>query len=156
MPSVSRGKGFREVAISLVSLDASGWSWVSDYELGQNPHLAYLNQYFDEVAPLDFYRSIFPSGELDRRGAFTNGKYTAIAVRVQTCDESMEHELEKPIVKRFTVTDDLLELNDVLLAPPRTDDFCVMSPVSYRVRVRSRRTLGSCTPSQSTSMVSTA
>lgn len=131
MPSVPRGKGFREVAISLVSLDASGWSWVSDYELGQNPHLAYLNQYFDEVAPLDFYRSIFPSGELDRRGAFTNGKYTAIAVRVQTCDESMEHELEKPIVKRFTVTDDLLELNDVLLALPRTDDFCVMSPVSY-------------------------
>lgn len=116
----------------MISLDAAGWSWVSDYELEQNPHLAYLNQYFEEVAPLDFYRAVFPSGELDRRGAFTKGKYTGIAVRVQTvADEGTGELLENPIVRRFTVTDGLTELNDVLLAPPRTDDFCVMSPVSY-------------------------
>lgn len=117
-----------------LSLDSAGWSWVSDYELGQNPHLAYLSQHYDEVAPLDFYRSIFPAGELDRRGAFTRGKYVGIAIRVQTYDESTQCEFEKPVVRRFTVTDDLAELDEVLLAPPHTDDFCVMSPVSYAGR----------------------
>ena len=115
----------------MISLDASGWPWVCEPELAENPHLAYLNQYFEEVAPFDFYRSIFPSGELDRRGAFTKGKYTAIAVRVKTIDETTMTRLDKPVVERFTITDDLSELNDVLCDPTHANDFCVMSPVSY-------------------------
>ena len=115
----------------MISLDASGWPWVCEPELAESPHLAYLNQYFEEVAPFDFYRSIFPSGELDRRGAFTKGKYTAIAVRVKTIDETTMMRLDKPVVERFTITDDLSELNDVLCDPMHLNDFCVMSPVSY-------------------------
>ena len=115
----------------MLFLDASGWTWLCEAECDENPHLAFLNQYFEEVAPLDFYRSIFPLGELDRRGAFTKGKYTAIAVRVKTIDETTMVRLEKPVVERFTITDGLTELSDILLAAGHENDFCVMSPVSY-------------------------
>lgn len=83
----------------------------------------WLENYFDEVKPKEFYRTIFPEGELDTEGSFTKGKYIGIAVSVTK--ELKEN--GKPKVKRFTVTDDL-EVIDQL---GKTDDFCLMSPLSY-------------------------
>lgn len=88
-----------------------------------NPHIAYLSENFTEMCPLDFYRELFPSGELDREGEFTEGKYTAIAVRV--FNEAKVN--GKPKVHRYTVCDDLKALDGLF----RCDEFCVMSPVSY-------------------------
>ena len=42
----------------------------------------YLDQFFDEVDPKDFYRSIFPLGELEEKGKQETGKYNAIAVEL--------------------------------------------------------------------------
>ena len=42
----------------------------------------YLSTYFDEIEPKDFYREIFPKGELDTKDSKTKGKYTGIIVEV--------------------------------------------------------------------------
>ena len=42
----------------------------------------YLDTYFDEVEPYDFYRAIFPAGELEEKGLQVQGKYNAIAVEL--------------------------------------------------------------------------
>lgn len=76
----------------------------------------WLAERFPEVEPREFYRELFPQGELDALGAFTPGKYCGIAVQVVGRK-----------AKRYTVTDELSVI-DKLLA---SNDFCVMSPVSY-------------------------
>lgn len=60
----------------------------------------YLSKNFSEVSPMDFYREIFPAGELQKKGEKEEGKYSAIAI--QFVSESKR--------KRFTVTDDLKAL----------------------------------------------
>ena len=42
----------------------------------------WLDVYFDEVTPYEFYRDIFAPGELDTKDSYTKGKYTGIAVEV--------------------------------------------------------------------------
>ena len=42
----------------------------------------YLDQYFDYLEPKEFYRSIFPKGELEAAGDQTTGKYNWIAVEL--------------------------------------------------------------------------
>ena len=44
--------------------------------------LKYLNTYFEEVKPLEFYRDIFPLGELEEKEERIRGKYNAIAVEL--------------------------------------------------------------------------
>lgn len=78
---------------------------------------SYLSQLFPEVGPLDFYRELFPSGELERRGEYVDGEYCGIAVQV----------VGKNKAKRYSVTDDLEVIEKLI----ETDDFCIMSPVSY-------------------------
>lgn len=70
-----------------------------------------------EVSAKEFYREIFPEGELEKRGEHVTGKYCGIAVQIPKDGR----------VKRFSVTDDL-DVIDELVA---SDDFCVMSPISY-------------------------
>lgn len=84
--------------------------------------LEYLQTHCDEVSPKDFYRMIFPTGELEGRGVYESGKYNAIAVCIGPGKK----------VKRFTVTDDLEQID----ALQQTDDFCVMAPISYAGRSR--------------------
>ena len=81
------------------------------------PHLKYLFDNFEEMFPYDFYRELFPSGELDEEGAFSKGKYTAVAVRV--FDDGRVH--------RYSVCDDLRVVRDLA----RCNEFCVMAPVSF-------------------------
>lgn len=89
----------------------------------------WLEQYFDEVSPREFYRGIFPEGELDTEGSFTKGKYTGIVVAVT--DEKKKN--GKPKIKRYTITDELKTVEDVC----GTDDFCLCSPISYAGKERS-------------------
>ena len=42
----------------------------------------YLRQYLDYIEPKDFYRSIFPEGDLEPKGMHIKGKYNAIAVEL--------------------------------------------------------------------------
>lgn len=91
-----------------------------------NKMTLWLENYFDEVEPKEFYREIFPEGSFQKKGEVRSGSdwvYNGIAVTVTK-------ELKrngKPKVKRFTVTDDL----DVIDELGQTDDFCLMSPISY-------------------------
>lgn len=71
---------------------------------------------FPQVSPMDFYRELFPSGELAQRGQYETGKYCGIAVRLAD---------DRPY--RYSITDDLGKLSELI----ESDDFCLMSPVSY-------------------------
>ena len=93
-------------------------------------HEDWLQQYFDEVTPREFYRAIFPKGELDTKDAFTQGKYCGIIVAVT--DELKKDGSGKPKVKRYTITDDL----DAVDYVTGTDDFCLCSPISYAGKTR--------------------
>lgn len=77
----------------------------------------WLSARFDEAGAVDFYRDLFPEGELEHRGEYVDGKYCGIAIQV----------VGKGEAKRYSVTDDLDVVRDLVA----TSDFCVMSPVSY-------------------------
>ena len=81
----------------------------------------YLDTYCDAIDPKDFYRSIFPLGELQRKGIYTQGKYNAIAI------ELLSETKQKRNIKRYTITDDL-DMLDVLL---QRQSFILLSPISY-------------------------
>ena len=83
----------------------------------------YLLHHYDEVGPIDFYRDIFPTGELQEKGVYEKGKYNAIAVEVT--NEKKKNGKDK--VLRHTITDDLDKINEVV----SRDNFCLMSPISY-------------------------
>ena len=81
---------------------------------------------FDEVQPIDFYREIFPEGELQKKGELKRDlKYNGIAVEL----------VSKSKVKRYTVTDDLEIISDLLDSP----NFVVISPISYIGKERSSK-----------------
>lgn len=82
---------------------------------------SFLAARFPEVAPLDFYRDLFGSGNLDVRGAFTKGRFCAIAVQVHQEGNGTVR------ARRFTVCDDLEPLPQLV----SSDDFVVVSPVAY-------------------------
>ena len=64
----------------------------------------YLDAHFDEVPAMDFYRYIFPEGELDPYMKYTKGKYVGIAIEV----------MEGRKTKRHTITDNLEKVGELL------------------------------------------
>ena len=48
----------------------------------------YLQKFFDELQPLEFYRAIFPAGDLEEAGKQEQGKYNAIAVELLPKEEN--------------------------------------------------------------------
>ncbi len=86
---------------------------------------------FEELQPMDFYREIFPDGELDDLDAKTPGKYTAIAIEIG----GQEGKGKKQCLRRYTVTDDL----DVIDALQYSDNFCILAPISYAGKSRSSK-----------------
>lgn len=88
----------------------------------------WLYDHFDEVDPRDFYRYIFPAGELEKRGEYVKGKYNGIIVAV-TGRKKWNGKAE---VKRYTMTDDL----DAVDVACDSDDFCLCSPISYAGKSR--------------------
>lgn len=90
-----------------------------------NPNTALLESRYPEVSPLEFYRDLFPEGELDQRDSFTKGKYNAIAVKV----------VGRRKAERYTICDDLEPIEDLV----SSNDFVVISPVSYAGKAQSQR-----------------
>lgn len=88
----------------------------------------WLYTYFDELTPRDFVRRVFPEGAFQQKGVYTPGEYNGIIVGVT----SQKKPDGTPKVKRYTVTDDL-DTVDVVCG---TDDFCLMSPISYAGKAR--------------------
>lgn len=84
---------------------------------------SYLFSNYEEVDFFEFYRDIFPVGSFEKKGVYEKGKYNGIAVSVGNGDKK---------IKRFTITDDL----DVIGELVETDDFCLMSPISYIGKAR--------------------
>jgi hypothetical protein len=82
-----------------------------------------LRKRFEPVEPMTFYREIFPVGELDEFEAMTKGKYTGIALEI----EKKKNDKGKPLVKRYTVTDELDEIDGLM----NSKNFCVLAPISY-------------------------
>ena len=70
----------------------------------------YLEQYFDELTPKEFYRAIFPIGELATHAErSTKGKYSAIAVELLPQEDT-----NKTNARRYIVTDELDILDELL------------------------------------------
>lgn len=80
-----------------------------------------LSAIYKEVDPKYFYRQIFQH-HLDKKGAFTKGKYVGIA-----CEITKEKKGKKTVVKRHTITDDLDTIDDLL----KSENFIIISPICY-------------------------
>lgn len=89
----------------------------------ENVFDSWLETYFDEVTPLEFYRDIFPEGELERQGEYVQGMYCGIAVEI-TREKKPNG---KPKIKRYSITDDL----NIITTLTASDNFCLCSPISY-------------------------
>lgn len=85
--------------------------------------LGALKALFEEVHYMDFYRDIFPEGSFEERGEYEDGKYNGIAIAI---------EKGRKRAKRMTITDDLDTISDMA----GSNDFCLMSPISYAGRSR--------------------
>lgn len=94
-----------------------------------------LAKYYEEIQPHDFYREIFGSGELDEADAFTPGKYCGIALEITNQKRKNKKGIEKTIVYRHTVTDDL----DIVDQLQHSEHFCVMAPISYAGKSRASK-----------------
>ena len=88
----------------------------------------YLRQYFDEVDPKEFYRSIFPEGELEEKGKQISGMYNALAVELLPKAEN----ITMHNARKYIITDDLEYLDKLL----KSDNFIIISPISYAGRSR--------------------
>ena len=88
----------------------------------------WLEIYFDEVTPYEFYRSIFPAGELEKQGEYQTGKYCGIAIEV-TKEKKPNG---KQRIKRYSITDDLQTIDKLT----QSNNFCLMSPISYAGKER--------------------
>lgn len=80
-----------------------------------------LRKQFEPIEPMDFYREIFPEGELDDLDAMTHGKYTGIAVEILSLPDGSQR------IKRYTVTDDLGVIDEL----QQSGGFCILAPISY-------------------------
>lgn len=87
----------------------------------------YLERYYDELPPQDFYRSLFPIGELEERGRQEQGKYNAIAVELLPAADT-----DQANARRHIITDDLRRIEDLL----KSDNFIIISPISYAGKSR--------------------
>ena len=88
----------------------------------------YLETYFEEIYPRDFYRAIFPTGELEEKGLQIQGKYNAIAVEL--LPTNTEH---KAPARRCFLHNGLESLEELL----ESDNFIIISPISYAGKSRS-------------------
>ena len=102
----------------------------------ENTLTQWLETYFDEVSPREFYRGIFPPGELEAKGEYITGKYTGIIVSIT--DKRKEDGRRK--VCRYSLTDDL----DAVEAAAASSDFCLCSPSLMRENRGQRNTPGCC------------
>lgn len=88
----------------------------------------YLMQFYDELEPMEFYRAIFPEGELEEAGqkdAGTTGKYNVLAVELLPAAETKEN--KRAEARKYIITDDLEGIKALL----QSENFIIISPISY-------------------------
>ena len=104
----------------------------------QESELEFLKRHLEEVEPIDFYEHLF-RGYLDIPDAFTKGEYVAIACEKTNQYKSRKdkngNEVKSPIVKRYSITDGLNELKELINT---SENFCFMSPISYCGKTRTK------------------
>lgn len=88
----------------------------------------YMYQFFEEVTPYEFYRDVFPIGELEERGKQEQGKYNGVAVELLPREK--DNNAQK--IKRYILTDDLYILDKLL----ESNNFIIISPISYKGKNR--------------------
>ena len=98
--------------------------------MGMNILAEELAKWFEEVPAMEFYREVFPEGELDGADELTPGRYTGIAVEITN-----ERRNGKQVIRRYTVTDDLDEIDRLQYS----DNFCILAPISYAGKSRISR-----------------
>ena len=91
--------------------------------------LEYLQQYYDEIEPMDFYRFIFPEGALEKKGEYIEGKYTGILREVTSQKYIDSKGKERNRVNRYNITDDLEILKEVIQR--NNNEFVITQPISY-------------------------
>lgn len=89
-----------------------------------------LVKWFEEVPAMEFYREVFPEGELDEVDEMTPGRYAGIAVEITNGKRN-----GKQVIRRYTVTDDLDEIDRLQYS----DNFCILAPISYAGKSRISR-----------------
>ena len=96
-----------------------------------------LSELYHEITPKEFYRNIFVQGELDKKNEFIEGKYVGIACEFtrnkRKYKDKNGKEREKAVVKRYSITDDLDIIDDLL----KSENFVITSPISYVGKERS-------------------
>ena len=102
--------------------------------------------------PDTFYRSLFPKGTLQKKGDDSDGKPNVIVLE----DTGMEidqgvdakgNKLVKRAMHRYTVHDDLEELERLRNISIKQNTFMFLAPVSYYGKSRSSRKPAFCMPS---------
>lgn len=87
-------------------------------EIGkENVITKYLETFYDELEPMEFYRYLFPVGSFQDKGKYKEGIYNGMIALIGADGKA----------KKKIVTDDLEEIRKCL----DSDDFCVMRPISY-------------------------
>lgn len=76
---------------------------------------------YEELKPLDFYREIFPVGELQKLEESHNWKYNALAV------EFYQTEFGKLRCKKWVCEDDFHKLADLM----KSENYVIIAPISY-------------------------
>lgn len=88
----------------------------------------WLEVFFEEVSPREFYRDIFPSGELEAKGEYIKGKYTGIVVAIT---DGLKADGRRKVY-RYSLTDGL----EAVELATSSNDFCLCSPLSYAGKAR--------------------
>lgn len=91
--------------------------------------LDYLDNACEELDPKEFYREIFPYGELEDRGIQEVGKYNAIAVELLPEEERAKSGSN---ARRYILTNDFFILDKLL----ESENFIIISPISYAGKSR--------------------
>ena len=100
---------------------------------------SYAEANWPPASPHVFYRWIFPSGELDTRGAYTTGKYCGIAVTVHYDDSEPTI---KTTARRHWIYDDLAGLD--ALVDDSNGDFTLCNGISYAGKTRRSKNARYC------------
>ena len=87
----------------------------------------FFGSIYEELEPMNFYREIFPEGELQKKDESNNWKYNLIAYEVRTISQNRKSNY------RWIIGDDLSELENL----QKSEYFSVLAPISY---VGKRRT----------------
>lgn len=88
----------------------------------QNNLLEYLDT--SEVEPMEMYRDIFSTMELETKGQQEQGKYNLICIQI-----GYDKDNNKKGVRRFFIHNGLKELDTLIRS--KTNDFCMLSCISY-------------------------